>query len=422
MKVHVKSYGCSANMAEGEQIKGQFAELSEEKDADMVVLNICTVKGDKNALDEIKAVKKNHPNKKIAITGCITPSIVQPIKQIDPNAILINTHHINNISNLVNTKTDALTHAKPVKLLLPRVRINPVVGIVPISSGCLDACAFCSTRLVKGPLFSFPPDVIVKEVEKCVADGCKEIWITGQDTCCYGFDRGTNLARLLKMIVEVPGDFKVRIGMGNPRHVPKYLDELVEIMKHPKIFKFLHIPVQAGNNEVLKAMRRGHTVETFVEIANAVRKEIPEITISTDIIVGYPTETEEQFEDTLKLVEQMKPDIINIARFAPRPGTTAATMQGQIHGNVKKERSRKLTELHKKISFDTNQKWLGWQGEIIIDEKVKNGVQGRNYAYKPIVIRQDLPMGTIAKVKITEAKAYFLVGEIQPLQSLNNKY
>ncbi len=409
MKVHVKSYGCSANMAEGEQIKGQF-ELAEEKDADLVVLNICTVKGDKNALDEIKAVKKQYPNKKIAIAGCITPSIVQPIKLIDPNATLVNTHHIDNISTLVNTKTDALTYAKPIKLLAPRVRSNPVVGIVPISSGCLDACAFCSTRLVKGVLFSFPPEIIVKEVEKCVQDGCKEIWITGQDTCCYGFDRGTNLARLLKMVVEIPGDFKVRVGMGNPRHVPKYLSELVEIMKHPKIFKFLHIPVQAGNNEVLKAMRRGHTVETFLDIVNAMRKEIPEITISTDIIVGYPTETEEQFQDTLSLVEQIKPDTINIARFAPRPGTTAATMAGQIHGNVKKERSRQLTDVYRKVSAERNKQWLGWEGEVIVDEKVKDGVSARNYAYKTIVIRKNIPLGTVMKVRITEASTYFLAG------------
>jgi len=411
MKVHVKSYGCSANMAEGEQIKGQFAELVEEKDADLVVLNICTVKGDKNALDEIKEVKKNYPNKKIAIAGCITPSIVNPIKQIDPEATLVNTHHIPQISQLVNTRTDALTHAKPIKLAMPRVRTNPVVGIVPISSGCLDACAFCSTRLVKGVLFSFPPEIIVSEVRKCVEDGCKEIWITGQDTCCYGFDRGTNLAKLLQQIVEIPGDFKVRVGMGNPRHVPKYLNELVEVMKNPKIFKFLHIPVQAGNNEVLKAMKRGHTVETFKDIVNAFRKDMPELTISTDIIVGYPGETEEQFENTLRLVEEVQPDVINIARFAPRPGTTAATMPNQIHGNIKKERSRKLTELHKKVSAERNKKWLGWEGEVIVDEKVKNGVSCRNYAYKTIVIRNDLKLGTVLKVKITEAKEFFIVGE-----------
>lgn len=408
MKVHVKSFGCSANHAEAEMIKGQYKEnLSEEKEADMVVLNICTVKGDKNALDEIKKVKQNYPNKKITITGCITPSITQSIKKIDPEATLVNTHHIDKITQLVNTKTDALTHAKPIKLLQPRVRTNPIVGIVPISSGCLDACAFCSTRIVKGTLFSFPPETIVREVEKCVQDGCKQIWITGQDTCCYGFDRKTNLAKLLQEIVKVEGDFKIRIGMGNPRHVPKYLTELIEIMKHPKIFKFLHIPAQAGNNEVLKAMKRGHTKETVKEIIEEFRKEIPEINITTDIIVGYPTETEEQFNDTLEFVKEIKFDSINIARFAPRPGTPAATMKEQVQN--KKERSSKLAQVLKEVALEQNKKWIGWTGEVTIDEKVKDGMGARNYAYKPIIIRENLAIGTTLNVKIVEAQSFALI-------------
>jgi len=413
MKVHVKSFGCSANHAEAEIIKGQYADsLADEQNADMIVLNICTVKGDKNSLNEIKKIKETYPDKKLTITGCVTPSIVEPIKQIDPEARLITTHHITNLQQLVNTKTDALTHAKPIKLLQPRVRMNPVVGIVPISSGCLDACAFCSTRLVKGTLFSFPPETIVKEVEKCVADGCKQIWITGQDTACYGFDRKTNLAELLEKLVDVPGDFKIRVGMGNPRHVPKYLDELIAVMKHPKIFKFIHVPVQAGNNDVLQAMRRGHTVETFKEIVDKMRAEIPDITISTDIIVGYPTETEEQFQDTINLVKEYKPAAVNLARFAARPGTAAASMDGQVHGNISKERSRALQQAMKQAALEQNQQWHGWQGDVIIDEEVKDGMGGRNYAYKPIVVRADVKKGDVVAVKIVEVQPWALIGEL----------
>ncbi|MCX6708774.1 MAG: tRNA (N(6)-L-threonylcarbamoyladenosine(37)-C(2))-methylthiotransferase [Candidatus Woesearchaeota archaeon] len=407
MKVHVKSYGCSANIAEGEIIKGQFEE-ADEKNADWIIYNICTVKGDAKILREIRKFRKQNPNKKLAITGCIAPSIIEPLKKIDSDILLINTHHIDKIKELIQEKQNALTYAKTIKLGYQRKRNNPVIGIVPIANGCLDACAFCSTHLVKGPLYSYPPDKILEEVKKCVQDGCKEIWITAQDTCCYGFDTGTNLAELLQKIVEIQGEFFVRVGMGNPRHSIKYLDELVSVMKHPKIFKFLHIPLQSGNNEVLKAMRRGHTVETFKQIVNEFRKEIPEITISTDIIVGYPTETETQFEDTLKVMQEIKPDIINISRFAPRPGTPAAEMP-QVHGNIRKQRSRKLTELRWKIELEKNKQWLGWEGEIIIDEKVKDGASGRNYAYKLIVIRKDIPLGTKIKVKITEAKTHFLI-------------
>ena len=415
-KVHVKSFGCSANVAEGEMIQGQFAQHGEivahEKDADRIVLNICTVKGDKNALQEIKKIKSLFPEKKLTITGCITPSIVEPIKNIDPCATLINTHHILEILSLLNTQTNALTHAKPIKLLTPRVRTNPVVGIVPVSSGCLDACAFCSTRLVKGALFSFPPEIIKHEVRKCVENGCKEIWITGQDTCCYGFDRKTNLAILLKKLVEIPGDFKIRVGMGNPRHLPKFLPELVEMIKHDKVFKFIHLPLQSGNDNVLKAMRRGHTVQSFQEIIQTLRKEIPELTISTDIIVGHPTETEEHFEDTLRFVKKLEIDNMNISRFAPRPGTAAASMTGQVHGNITKERSRKLTAVYRDLSLASNKKWLGWEGEVIVDQKKEGGVEARNYAYKTVFIRQNLPLGQTVHLKIIDAQVFFLEGQL----------
>ncbi len=406
----MKSFGCSANHAEAEIIKGQYKDtLSEENDADMIVLNICTVKGDKNALDEIKKVREQYPNKKITVTGCITQSIAESIKKIDPDVRLVNTHNILSLPILVERKEDAMNRATPIKLLQPRVRMNPVVGIIPISSGCLDACAFCSTRLVKGALVSYPESVVVEEVKRCVAEGCKELWITGQDTCCYGFDRGTNLARLLKKIVDVSGDFMVRVGMGNPRHVPKYQEEFIEIMKHPKIFKFVHLPVQAGSNNTLKHMRRGHTVETFVDIVKKLRAVIPEITISTDIIVGHPGETDEDFEQTVQLVEDLQIDNINLARFQPRPGTEAFKMP-QVHGNISKERSRQLNDVYKEVTKNQNKKWIGWTGEVIVDEKVKDGMGARNYAYKQVVIRKDIPLGSKVTVKITEADTYFLVG------------
>lgn len=386
-------------------IQGQF-----EEGDDWTIYNICTVKGDAKILREIRKFKKQNPDKKIAITGCIAPSIVEALKKIDSQILLINTHHIDKIKKLIEEKQDALTYAKTVKLGYKRKRNNPIIGIIPIASGCLDACAYCSTRLVKGPLFSYPPEKILEETKKSIQEGCKEIWITAQDTCCYGFDIGTNLAELLKQMTEITGDFKIRVGMGNPRHAVKYLKELIEAMKHPKVFKFLHIPVQSGNNEVLKAMKRGHTVETFEKIVKEFRKEIPEITISTDIIVGHPTETEEQFEDTLKLMQEIKPDVINISRFVARQGTLAAEMP-QVHGNIRKARSRRLTELQRKISLEQNKKWLGWKGEIIIDEKVKDGMGGRNNSYKPIVIRKELPQGTKINVEITEAHTTYLIGK-----------
>jgi tRNA A37 methylthiotransferase MiaB len=183
-------------------------------------------------------------------------------------------------------------------------------------------------------------------------------------------------------------------------------------MKNPKIFKFVHLPVQAGSDNTLKHMRRGHDVATFVDIVSKLREAIPEITISTDIIVGHPGETKEDFEKTLKLVEDLQINNINTARFQPRPGTHAATMPEQVHGNESKERSRKLTEVYKKVSHAQNNKWLNWEGEVIIDERAKDGMGAHNYAYKQIIVRTDLPLGSKVKVKIVKAAYSYLIGEI----------
>jgi len=193
--------------------------------------------------------------------------------------------------------------------------------------------------------------------------------------------------------------------------VPKYLDALIDVLQHPKIFKFIHLPIQSGNDDVLVAMRRGHRTDTIRNIINRVRERIPDMTLSTDVIVGHPGETEERFHDTLALVRELRFDTINIARFAPRPGTASATMTGQVHGNVSKERSRQLTLVQRHIAYERNKTWIGWEGEIIIDTRVKGGVSGRNYAYKSVFIGQDLPLGSIIHVRVNGARERFLVGE-----------
>ena len=230
--------------------------------------------------------------------------------------------------------------------MLPTVvkEVQPIV----ISSGCLNACSYCATKLAKGTVKSYPIDCIVNAVKYAAEHGAKKILLTATDTSVYGFDIGTNLAELLKEVVKIKGDFKIRVGMMNPQHIKPFLNELVEVYKNPKIIKFVHIPVQAGSNRVLKDMRRGYTVEEFKEIVKKFRKEIPNITISTDIICGFPTETEEDFEKTIELVKEIKPEVVNISKFYPRPNTEAKKMK-QLPTSVIKERSRKLSEVYQKI-------------------------------------------------------------------------
>lgn len=427
-KVFVESFGCSANYGEGEIIKGllhksKFQVIGDKSDAEVIVLNICTVKGISNALREIRKTKEAYPHKKLVIAGCVSRDIIALIREIDPEASLLSTHNIHDIVPVVEETLNAnpVTELAPVpqvKLNLPKIRRNPVVGIVPISNGCDSTCTFCSTKLIKGWHKSYSAEALVNEIKNCLADGCKEIWLTGQDTSCYGLDTGSNLPALLRKLCEVEGDFRLRLGMANPKHFPKFYKELSDVYKNSKMFRFLHIPVQSGNNDILKAMKRDYTVEQFEEIVQAFRKEYPDMTLSTDIIVGFPGETREQFVQSLDLIKRLQFDIINISRFAPRPGTAAPKMENQVDGTEKKERSRIMTNICEHVGFARNQTWKRWEGEIVIDEQGKNGTWvGRNYAYKTVVVNGDFKLGDKVKVKITDIANFYLLGEILEKQS-----
>lgn len=425
MNILVKSYGCSANFSDGEAIKGmlkaaEFNIVNETaEEVAVVILNICTVKGDENALKEIKDAIEKRKYAYIVVAGCVPPRLIPRIKEMKSGITIINTHNVREIVSAVeetindNPQTIIEPKRKP-KILLQKIRDNPLVGIVPISNGCLGKCAYCSVKLIKGKLYSYPADLVIKEVERCVKDRCKEIWITAQDTAAYGKDSSgnINIAELLQKIVAVNGEFMVRLGMGNPHHVKENLDGLISALKNPKMYKFAHIPVQSGSNKILKAMRRPYTVEEFKETIARLKKEIPEITIATDVMIGFPGETEEQFYETVKLVQDLKIPVLNISRFAARPDTAAANMKDQIDSGEIKERSRKMTTAFDFAAFDANKQWKGWQGEILIDEAGKDGtMKGRNYAYKPVIVFDKCDIGDKVKVRITGFSKYDLRGE-----------
>jgi len=415
----INTHGCSANFAEAEMMKGLLSEadfkiVDTVEDAFIVILNICTVKGDENALKEIRKIKEEHPYKKIIISGCIPKHLIAPLRELVPEASLVNTHNIRKIVSVVeetlhDNPVSVLASNKKPKINLPRVRKNPVIGIVPIATGCIGRCAYCSVKLIKGDLISYPVESIIEEIRECVKDRCKEIWITAQDTGCYGVDIGTNIAELLKKLVELPGDFKIRLGMANPKSVLQNLEELIKVFQHEKMFKFLHIPVQSGNNKVLKSMNRPYEIEDFKHIIKRFREDIPEITTATDIIVGFPGESEEQFRDSLLLVDQVKPNILNISRFVARPGTRAEKRESQIPGREIKERSRTISSQFEWTAFSQNRKWRHWEGEIIIDEHGKEGTFiGRNHAYKPVIVSGDFVLGQTIKVKVIDTTKFYL--------------
>ncbi|MBN1156335.1 tRNA (N(6)-L-threonylcarbamoyladenosine(37)-C(2))-methylthiotransferase [Candidatus Woesearchaeota archaeon] len=403
MNVHIKTFGCSANLHDSEVVAGLLKEAGyvvadNPEEADILIISVCTVKGETKALKEIRKAKESFAEKRIVVAGCFTEKVRKNFSELE----YIETNIITGIVDFLEKRK---LDIKKTKINLPKIRKNPVISIVPISSGCKNKCSYCSVKLIKGELKSYPKEEILKEVKQSIGEGCKEIWITSQDNSVYGLDiyKKISLPALLKEIISLKGNFFVRIGMMNPDKTARMKKELAEVLKSDKVFKFIHIPVQSGSDRILKLMKRKYSVNNFISLVEYFREEIPGITISTDIIVGFPTETENEFNESIKLIKKIKPDVLNISRFMKREGTEAARLK-QIPGGIIKSRSRTMTKVFNSIALNKNREWIGWKGSVLIDEKGKNNTSvGRNIYYRPVIINKKLHPGKIANVKIFSA-------------------
>jgi MiaB-like tRNA modifying enzyme len=427
MRVLVKSYGCSANLADSEVLTGCLAKAgcelaSSASAADVVIYNTCAVKGPtENRI--IHALKHAPRGKKVIVTGCLPLINFERLCRETRFDGAVGPAAGKEITNVVNrvmegekvVELEASLKAKP-DLNLPRLRSNPVISVLPVSYGCLGSCAYCCVVFARGKLRSYTIKEITERVQKDLVAGAKEFWVTSQDTACYGRDIGTNLAALLKALGDVEGDFKVRVGMMTPNMVTDILDDLIDAFKNEKVFKFVHLPVQSGDNYVLKRMRRFYTVQDFKEIVDSFRAAFPEATFATDVICGFPGETQEAFENTFTLLAEVKPDIVNVSKFFVRPRTAAAEMHDAVVAPAEiKRRSTAATQLAKRISLERNQLWSDWTGEILIDEKgkVPNSWIGRNYAYKPITVKSpEILLGKKLRVKTKRVFSTYLAGAI----------
>ena len=264
-------------------------------------------------------------------------------------------------------------------------------------------------HFARGKLRSNSLEKIVYRVKQDLNSGAKEFWLTSQDTACYGKDKNTNLATLLKKVAEVEGNFFVRVGMMNPNHVLSILDELVDVYNSDKIFKFLHLPVQSGDNKVLGLMNRKYSVEEFQTVVEAFREKFPQLTLATDVICGFPGETKQAFENTKQLISKIRPDVVNVSKFFARPNTPAEKL-APIAAKELNRRSKEMSLLARQVSFDRNKKWVGWMGRVLVDEKGKKGSwMGRNFGYKTVVIKTDENLlGQFIQVKVVKAFSTYI--------------
>lgn len=426
LEIYFETYGCSANKNSTEIMKGivKSAGLNiiENPDrADFIVINSCIVKEPTEAKIKKRINDFLKKDKKIILAGCMPRLNEKKFAHI-PNLFLIDTSQVKNIVNLIKDIRDGnydsdkyLKKRNEVKLNSPKISEEKIIGITQISEGCLGECNYCITKLAKGKLFSYPLDEIVKNVQRDVDSGCKEIWLTSQDCASYGLETGKYLLpELLKRILELKGDFFVRIGMMNPNSVLKILPELIELYKSKKMFKFLHIPIQSGSNKILNEMGRNYKVSDVMKIINEFKKNFPEGVIATDIIVGYPGEKDEDFQETFDLIKEIKPEILNSSKFWPRSGTSAVKLK-QINRKIVIKRVSALMKLHLDICNENQIRWKYLETDVLIDKKGFPGTflaRDKNYSLFAVQTTDKNILGKIVSIKVKKVLPHYLIGEI----------
>ena len=367
MKYIIVTYGCQMNVHESEKLayiceKMGYVLTDKREDADLIIFNTCAIR--EGAEDRVfgnvgalKKLKKKRPNVIIAVCGCMTQKeqtanyILKTFPFVD---IVIGTFNLPNFEYYIN----AVKKGRQLELLnegdpdesVPYKRTSGENAWVNIMQGCNNFCTYCIVPYVRGREKSRSEENILKEIREIVSEGkYKKITLLGQNVNSYGNDlkTGENFARLLKKICEIDGDFKLTFMTSHPKDLTS---EVIEVIaSEDKILKDIHLPAQSGNNRILKLMNRKYTCEKYLSIIKEIREKIPDARITSDFIVGFPTETEEEFEDTMRLVKEVKFDGIFAFMYSPREGTVAAQMEGQIDEKVKRKRVNALLKLEKEI-------------------------------------------------------------------------
>jgi threonylcarbamoyladenosine tRNA methylthiotransferase CDKAL1 len=416
VKVFVEAHGCTQNYGEARLMMQALADrghtmTTSEGTADAHVLVTCTVIETTERAMVRRMTELAAYDKPLVVAGCMAAAQRERVLATIPRAKLLPPRKWPQIVDLLGAGTACGDRAAEVE----SESFGWHDAIVPIAQGCAGRCTYCITRVARGTVSSDPIEAIVAQVRRHVERGAKEIKLTGQDTAAYGRDTGSNLADLLEAIDRVPGEFRLRVGMADPLTVYPILDDLIRAFQSEKVFTFLHLPVQSGSDEILEAMKREYTVEQFEEIVDRFRREFPDITLSTDVIVGFPGESESQFESTLRLVERTRPEIVNVTRFSPRTGTRAATMPDQIVGWKVKERSRRLTRVRFRIAQETHDLYVGTEADALVTEPGKEGtVLARTPEYRQVVLHEPLPLGEFVRVRIDVARPTDLLGHVVP--------
>lgn len=436
---HIVTYGCQMNEHDTEVLSGILEQLGYQwtdrlDAADVLLLNTCCVreKAENKVighLGELKKLKQQNPDLVIGVCGCMAQQegIAEKIRRQTPHVDLVfGTHNIHRLPELLalaregnSTVIEIWEKEKGIVEAMPMKRAGGVKAYVTITYGCNNFCSYCIVPYVRGRERSRDPQAVYEEVKELTEKGFKEVMLLGQNVNSYGKDLANKVdfADLLRSLEDVQGLERIRYMTSHPRD---FSDKLVETIKASrKVCEHFHLPIQSGSNAILKKMNRGYTREYYLELVQKIKEAVPKATLTTDIIVGFPGETEEDFQDTLDVVTKAEFDTAFTFLYSPRSGTPAAKWE-QVPEEAKKERFQRLLELQNRISIAKNRQLLGQVEEVLVEGPSKTNearLTGRTRGNKVVVLEGDESIiGKTVPVKIIEAQTWSLVGELNPLE------
>ncbi len=430
---YVETYGCQQNEADSERIRGILSEsgyaiTDAAEGADVVVMNTCAIRehAEQRVFGNLGALthtKRRHPRQKIFLCGCMAGQdhVVQRIKKSYPHVDgVFSTHHLWQFPQLLHTvlmtgKRTFMVEDEPGSIAegLPQLRDNTLKAWVSIMYGCNNFCTYCIVPYVRGRERSRKPEDILDECRQLIANGTKEITLLGQNVNSYGKDLEENIdfADLLNKIAQIPGEFLIRFMTSHPRDAGKKLFDTMAAS--PKIAKQLHLPFQSGSSRVLKAMNRHYDREKYLELVEYAKSVMPELVLTSDVIVGFPGETEEEFEQTISLIEQVRYDSLFTFIFSPRVGTPAASMDGPTPKEEKNRRFDRLCAVQNSISEDIHANYIGKTMRCLIDGTDHEFLTARTEGGRLVRLCGDPALiGSFVPVTITGATTWSLTGEL----------
>ncbi|MEL7646825.1 MAG: tRNA (N6-isopentenyl adenosine(37)-C2)-methylthiotransferase MiaB [Sedimentibacter sp.] len=433
---HILTYGCQMNEHDSEKISGMltsigYEETDDEKDAELVIFNTCLIRENAELkffgkLGEVKGLKRNKPDMMVAVCGCmmqkdeIREKLLKKFSFVD---IVFGTNTIHELPGLIynvefkNRKSiDIVENTELIYENMPKQRKFKYKALVNITYGCNNFCTYCVVPYVRGREKSREPEEIINEVKSLAQDGCREVTLLGQNVNSYGsnLEIGFTFAQLLREIDKIEGLERIRFMTSHPKDLT---DDLISAIKDcSKVCNHIHLPVQAGSNEVLRKMNRKYTREHYLDLIEKLKKEIPDIAITTDIIVGFPGETEEDFLETVDVVRKVQYDSAFTFLYSMREGTKAALMVDQIPDEVKHERFDRLLEVLYPIVLERNSQCIGKTYPVLVESTSKtseNFLTGRTEHFRLVHFKgsEDL-IGSTVNVKITNVKTFHMEGEI----------